>query len=194
MSRAQPTYTALRTARCPVVGITAFSGTGKTSLLTRVVPILRARGLHVGIIKHAHHGFDLDQPGKDSFELRKAGAEQMLVASRARWALMVETPETDVPGEDPRLEDMIQRLDQDSLDLILVEGFKHVPFPKIELHRPELGRPLLCRAMPSVIAVAANAPLARQPDIPVLDLDDAESIAGFIVERFVNGGHPVHER
>ena len=148
----------------------------------------------MGVIKHAHHGFDLDQPGKDSFELRRAGAEQMLVASRARWALMVETPETSQPGQDPRLEDMIQRLDQDSLDLILVEGFKHEPFPKIELHRPELRRPLLCRTMPSVIAVAVNAPLAQPPEIPLLNLDDAESIADFVVTRFLNGENPTHEQ
>ncbi|MEJ2507913.1 MAG: molybdopterin-guanine dinucleotide biosynthesis protein MobB [Gammaproteobacteria bacterium] len=168
-------------ADCPIVGFAAFSGTGKTTLLTRLLPVLHARGLRIGMVKHAHHSFDIDHPGKDSYELRKAGAEQMLVASRRRWALMCETPER---SGDPELSDLIAHLDTSTLDLILVEGFKHVHFPKIELHRPSLGHPLLAASDDSVIAVAADATLTDTTVlVPLLDLNDPEAIADFIVEH-----------
>src|SRR5581483_10988443 len=140
----------------PVLGIAAYSGTGKTTLLRKVLPSLRTHGLRVAMIKHAHHSFDTDVPGKDSYELRKAGATQMLVASRHRWALVTETGDAD----EPRLGQLLGRLDQSSLDLILVEGFKAEAFPKLELHRPSLGHPLLCALDRSIIAIATDAPLA----------------------------------
>lgn len=171
----------LSNARKPVLGFAAFSGTGKTTLLTTLLPLLTGRGLRVGMVKHAHHNFDVDHPGKDSHSLRKAGAEQMLIASRRRWALMTETPEQE---GDPLLDDLLTRLDQDALDLILVEGFKHVPFSKIELHRPALDKPLLCLEDETVIAVASDAPLPAAVTVPILDLNDPEAIAGFIVRRF----------
>lgn len=165
---------------CPVIGFAAFSGTGKTTLLTKLLPALRERGLRVGMIKHAHHSFDIDQPGKDSYQLRKAGAEQILVASRRRWALIAETPQRE---EDPDLAELLAHLDTSSLDLVLVEGFKHVRFPKIELHRPALGHPLLVADDESVIAVATDIPL-RIPRAGVarLDLNAPDAIADFIVE------------
>jgi molybdopterin-guanine dinucleotide biosynthesis protein B len=159
----------------PVLGFAAFSGTGKTTLLKQLIPLLAARGLRVGVIKHAHHNFDIDKPGKDSFELRKAGARQMLVASARRWALMTEN---DASG-DPPLDELVGRLDPDSIDMVLVEGFKHVPFPRIELHRPALGHPLLYPDDSSIIAVAADAPLAGC-DLPVLELNDAAAVADFV--------------
>ena len=122
-----------------MLGFVAFSGTGKTTLLKQLIPILKARGLHLALIKHTHHQFDIDTPGKDSYELRQAGAEQVMVASRRRWALMVETPNQ---NDDPPLESLIDHLDTKALDLILVEGFKHAAVPKIELHRPILNKPL----------------------------------------------------
>ena len=164
---------------CPVLGFVAFSGTGKTTLLTRLIPILKQRGIRVGMIKHAHHRFDIDIPGKDSYELRKAGAQQMLVASQTRWALISETPEN---KDDPRLEDLLKQLDHSRLDLVLVEGFKHVAFPKIELHRPALAQPLLFIDDADIIAVASDAPLTRDTPLPVLDLNSPAAIAEFVIQ------------
>ncbi|HKQ31460.1 MAG TPA: molybdopterin-guanine dinucleotide biosynthesis protein B, partial [Burkholderiales bacterium] len=143
----------------PLLGIAAYSGTGKTTLLRQLLPLLRAHGLRVAIVKHAHHSFDTDIPGKDSYELRKAGATQMLVASRHRWALVAET------GDDaePNLEKLLSRLDHTNLDLVLVEGFKSERFRKIELHRPSLGNPLLHPLDQSIIAIATDAPLTQTP-------------------------------
>ena len=163
----------------PVLGVAAYSGTGKTTLLRKILPQLRAQGLRVAVVKHAHHSFDTDVPGKDSYELRKAGATQMLVASRHRWALVTETGD----AAEPRLDDLLARLDRTNLDLILVEGFKAEAFPKIELHRPSLGHPLLFQLDPSIVAVATDAPLATAPAIPVLDLNRPEQIAEFILGR-----------
>jgi molybdopterin-guanine dinucleotide biosynthesis adapter protein len=166
--------------RPPVLGFAAFSGTGKTTLLVKLLPLLTARGLRIGMIKHAHHTFDVDHPGKDSYVLRKAGASQMLVSSRQRWALMVEI---ETPREEPRLSDMLPHLDASCLDLILVEGFKHERIPKIELYRPSLGHPLLFPEDETVIAVATDAPLPRTTVLPVLDLNAPEQIAEFVLRR-----------
>lgn len=130
------------------------------------------------MIKHAHHDFDVDIPGKDSYELRKAGADQMLIASGKRWALMVE----DEKEGDPDLWEMLEQLNTCQLDLVLVEGFKRVPFPKIELHRPETGRPLLYREDDNIIAFATNGPSPDAIMIPVLNLDDVGAIADFVLE------------
>jgi len=163
----------------PVIGFAAFSGTGKTTLLTRLLPMLRERGLRVAMVKHAHHSFDVDQPGKDSYELRKAGADQMLIASGRRWALMCETPER---AGDPELTELLGHLDTTQVDLVMVEGFKHVHFPKIELHRPSLGHPLLAAEDDSILAIATDAPLPGEARaVPLLDLNDPATIADFIV-------------
>ena len=167
----------LTQARTPIIGIAAYSGTGKTTLLRRIIPQLRARGLRVAVIKHAHHSFDTDVPGKDSYELRKAGAAQVLVASRRRWALVTETGD----GPEPRLDELLGRLDQANLDLIVVEGFKAEPLRKIELHRPSLGHPLLCQRDRSIVAIATDAQLSVDPGIPQLDLNRAEQVTDFIV-------------
>lgn len=163
----------------PILGFAAYSGTGKTTLLTQLIPMLKAKGIRIGMIKHAHHKFDIDKPGKDSYELRKAGAEQMLIVSKNRWALMVETPDND---DDPRLDEMLAQLDQEKLDLILVEGFKHVSFPKIELHRPSTGKALLFPDDPDIIAVACDETDAIDTDLPLLDLNNPEQIAEFILD------------
>ena len=159
----------------PVLGFAAFSGTGKTTLLKQLIPLLGECGIRIGVIKHAHHSFDIDKPGKDSFELRKAGARQMLVASGRRWALMTETGDN---GE-PQLDYLLGRLDPDGMDLVLVEGFKHVPIPRIELHRPALGHPLLYPEDDKVIAVASDAPV-ETGDLPRLDLNDVTALGDFV--------------
>lgn len=166
----------------PVLGFAAPSGTGKTTLLVKLLPLLCERGVCVGMIKHAHHQFDIDKPGKDSFELRKAGAQQMLVTSSQRWALMVEREYE----HEPRLEEHIAHLDHATLDLILVEGFKQGHFPKIELHRPALNRPLLFTQDDNIVAVASDSPLILPDHIVLLDLNNERQIAAFICERFLS--------
>ena len=161
----------------PLLGFAAYSGTGKTTLLRALLPLLNARGLRVGVVKHAHHTFDIDVPGKDSYELRRAGAAQMLVASRHRWALVTETPES----SEPRLAELLAQLSPDTLDLVLVEGFKAEIFPKIELHRPSLGHPLMCRTDSSIIALATDAPVDNPPSLQLLDLNDPAGIATFVM-------------
>jgi molybdopterin-guanine dinucleotide biosynthesis protein B len=165
------------TADCPVLGFVAYSGSGKTTLLKQLIPILKTRGLHLALIKHTHHQFDIDTPGKDSYELRQAGAEQVMVASRRRWALMVETPDQ---NDDPRLDVLIEQLDTSTLDLVLVEGFKHAAIAKIELHRPTLNKPLLFPEDTNIVAIASDAPLTQQTDLPVLALNNPEAIADFV--------------
>lgn len=172
----------LPSASIPVIGFVAFSAnTGKTTLLTKVLPILKQRGLRVGLIKHAHHAFEIDKPGKDSYELRKAGAQQTLVASRKRWALIVETSANQ---SDPGLDALLQHLDQTQLDLILVEGFKHETFPKIELHRGDLQSPLLFPGDDSIIALASDTSPPDGAGLPYLDINDPQQIADFICRRF----------
>ncbi len=165
----------------PLLGFAAFSGTGKTTLLTRLLPLLREQGLRVGVIKHAHHRFDIDQPGKDSHRLRQAGANPVMVVSRKRRAVIHEYPDR---GE-VNLFDQLPYLGEVELDLILVEGFKHAPIAKIELHRPRLGHPLLFPDDPHVIAVATDAPLAVPCPLPQLDLNRPERIAEFILHDFL---------
>lgn len=160
-----------------MLGIVAWSGTGKTTLLRALMPQFRDIGIRVGVVKHAHHDFDIDIPGKDSYELRRAGASQVLVGSRKRWALVVETD----LQEDPSLGDMLAHLSGADLDLILVEGLKREDIPKIELHRPGMGRPLICLADHNVIAVATDAPVSVPPPTVVLDLNNVKAIGDFIL-------------
>jgi molybdopterin-guanine dinucleotide biosynthesis protein MobB len=160
----------------PVLGFAAFSGTGKTTLLEKLIPQLVERGIRIAMVKHAHHAFDIDKPGKDSHRLRKAGAQQMLIASSQRQALMTENP----TPQEPRLDELITRLDLETVDLVLVEGFKHVPFPKIELHREALGKTLLHPGDPAIIAVACDHPVDTGT-LPSLDINDTAAIATFIL-------------
>jgi molybdopterin-guanine dinucleotide biosynthesis protein MobB len=168
------------TPQPPVLGFAARSGTGKTTLLTKLIPLLRSRGLEIGVIKHAHHQFDIDQPGKDSYRLRQAGARQTLIASDTRHALITEATETG----DPSLAGLIAALDPELVDLVLVEGFRHEPYPKIELHRPALGKPLLSQSDPTIVAVASDA--AVDTELPRLDLNEPSQIADFVL-RFIQG-------
>ncbi len=161
----------------PVLGFAAFSGTGKTTLLTQLIPLLKQTGLQIGLVKHSHHDFEIDHPGKDSYRLRKAGADQVMLVSRHRWAMISELRTPHIP----RLVDQLQHLDLAQLDLILVEGFKAERFPKIELHRAALNKPLLFPADPSIIAVASDRPMTVPEHLALLDLNDPQMIAEFIL-------------
>ncbi len=158
-----------------LIGLSGWSGSGKTTLITALVPALRARGRTVSTIKHAHHSFDIDKPGKDSFVHRQAGAEEVLISSNRRWALMREL--RDEP--EPPLRELLTRLAP--VDLVLIEGFKREAHPKIEIHRAAVGKPLLYPEDPQVVAIASDPALADAP-IPHVSLNDAEAIAD-LVER-----------
>ncbi len=158
-----------------VLGLVGWSGSGKTTLLTAMIPCLRARGLRVSTIKHAHHAVELDRPGKDSYRHRHAGAEETILANAARFALFSEHRE----APEPDLAALVARLAP--VDLVLVEGFKSYAFPKIEVFRPALGKPRLAPE-PHVIAVAADEALPGS-GVPVLDLNAPESVTYFIMSR-----------
>ncbi|MFZ2853921.1 MAG: molybdopterin-guanine dinucleotide biosynthesis protein B [Rhodocyclaceae bacterium] len=159
-----------------VFGIAGYSGSGKTTLLEKLLPRFVALGLRVSVIKHAHHKFDIDTPGKDSYRHREAGASEVLLASGARWVLMNEL--RDAP--EPSLDDYLEKFSP--CDLILVEGFKQEAIPKLEVHRPANGKPPLWPDNPHVVAVASDARLAVPPaHLSMLDLNDADAIVRFIL-------------
>ncbi|GHY71212.1 molybdopterin biosynthesis MoeA protein [Vibrio cholerae] len=162
----------------PLLGFAAYSGTGKTTLLEALLPKLTATGLRIGLLKHAHHDFDVDKPGKDSYRLRKAGASQMLIASRNRHALMTETPDAEA-----EFDYLLTRFDAEKLDVILVEGCKNIAFPKIELHRAEVGKPWLYPHDENIIAIAADETVAT--DLPQMHINDLDAIADFVLD-YVN--------
>ncbi|WP_284942659.1 molybdopterin-guanine dinucleotide biosynthesis protein MobB [Enterobacter sp. MEB024] len=160
----------------PVLAISAWSSTGKTTLLKKLIPALCAKGVRPGLIKHTHHNMDVDKPGKDSYELRKAGAAQTMVASDQRWALMTETPD-EAPLD---LMYLVSRMDHSTLDLVLVEGFKHDAVAKILLFRIHAGHDVHELTLDEhVIAIASD--VALDLEVPVLDLNNVEEIAAFIL-------------
>ena len=159
-----------------VFGLAGWSGAGKTTLVLRLLPELARRGVAVSTVKHAHHEFDVDQPGKDSYRHREAGAVEVMVASSRRWALMREHR----GAAEPSLEALLGAMSP--VDLVLVEGFKPHPHPKLEVHRPSLGKPLLCREDRTVIAVASDAAIADLP-VPRLAIDDVAGIAALVLAR-----------
>lgn len=158
-----------------VFGFAGYSGSGKTTLIEQLIPHFVLEGLTVSLIKHAHAGFDIDRPGKDSFRLREAGCTEVLLTSNNRWVLMHELRGQPAPS----LEDQIAVLGP--CDLVLVEGFKASAIPKVEIHRPSHDRPLLYPDNPHVVAVATDVPM--ELPLPRLDLNDVEAVAGFILRH-----------
>jgi molybdopterin-guanine dinucleotide biosynthesis protein B len=161
-----------------IVGLAGWSGSGKTTLITKVLPVLIGRGFKVSTLKHAHHGFDLDKPGKDSFMHRASGATEVIISSERRWAVLHE-----LRGEEEW--DLPALLGKASpVDLILVEGFKREPFPKLEIYRQTNGKPLLHPDDPHIVAVASDAPV---PDarVPVIDLNDIAAVADMLLAHAV---------
>lgn len=156
-----------------VLGIIGWSGSGKTTLLAALIPLLRARGLSVSTIKHAHHGFDMDRPGKDTYRHRAAGAHEVLVATGQRWALLHE-----VDGPEPLLPELLAHMAP--VDLVLVEGFKTHEFPKLEVHRPALGKPPIWPDWPDVAAVATDTKLPGCSRT-ILDLNDPQAITAWVM-------------
>ncbi|MCX2789455.1 bifunctional molybdopterin-guanine dinucleotide biosynthesis adaptor protein MobB/molybdopterin molybdotransferase MoeA [Vibrio sp. Sgm 5] len=164
------------TLNIPILGFAAYSGTGKTTLLEALLPKLTEAGLRIGMLKHAHHNFDVDQPGKDSHRLRKAGASQMLISSRNRFALMTETPESE-----SEFDYLLTRFDEGKLDVVLVEGCKNIAFPKIELHREEVGKPWLHPNDENIIAIASDSG-ELDSELPQMNINDLEAIAQFVIQ------------
>jgi molybdopterin-guanine dinucleotide biosynthesis protein MobB len=165
-----------------IFGLAGWSGSGKTTLLTTLIPELVRRGVRVSTIKHAHHEFDIDQPGKDSWLHRRAGASEVMVASSRRFALMHELRE----APEPSLAELVTRMVP--VDLLLVEGFKRDSHPKLEVHRPSVGKPFLYPEDPHILAIASDEALAVP--LPLLPLDDAAVIADFILGQHGFGPWP----
>ncbi len=176
----------LNNATVPIIGFVAPSGTGKTQLLKALITRLKSKGFKVAVIKHSHHDFQIDKPGKDSYELRMSGATQMLIASKYRWALV---SENENPEQEVTLNTLIKQLDQTALDIILVEGFKFECFPKIEVYRSDMvsSKPAQIPIFLSdsdIVAVATDKPLVPKDGITQLDINDIKQISQFIIQHF----------
>lgn len=161
-------------------GLVGWSGSGKTTLVIRLIPELTRRGLAVSTMKHAHHDFDIDKPGKDSYLHRAAGASEVMVASDQRWALMHEHR----GAPEPSLERLIAQMTP--VDLLLVEGFKRHAHPRLEVHRPSVGKPMIFGEDPTILAVASDVPL-KDLSVPRLDLADVGAIADFVLTHAAAG-------
>jgi molybdopterin-guanine dinucleotide biosynthesis protein B len=162
-----------------IIGLAGWSGSGKTTLITKVLPVLIARGHTVSTLKHAHHEFDLDRPGKDSFLHRASGATEVIISSERRWAVLHELrgePEWDLPA-------LLSKAS--AVDLVVIEGFKRGPFPKLEVFRKENGKPLLHPEDPHVVALASDAPVPAAA-VPVIDLNDINAIADVLLKFAVS--------
>lgn len=159
-----------------IFGFAGWSGSGKTTLMTALIPEFASRGITVSTVKHAHHAFDIDQPGKDSWRHRQAGAREVMVASDHRWALMHELR----GAPEPSLDELLRRMS--TVDLVLIEGFKRHAHPKLEVYRTSLGKPLLHPEDPFVVGIASNESMAEF-SVPWLPLSDAGAIANFILRH-----------
>lgn len=161
-----------------IIGLAGWSGAGKTTLLTKVIPRIVAQGKRVSTLKHAHHGFDLDQPGKDSHAHRSAGAGEVLISSAKRWAIMHEL--RDAP--EPTLRELLKRLSP--TDLVIVEGYKRERIPKLEIFRADVNKPLLHLEDDWIVAIASDTPLP-EATVPVVDLNDTGKIADILLAEAI---------
>lgn len=159
-----------------IFGIIGWKNNGKTGLMERLVAEIATRGYSVSTIKHAHHDFDVDRPGKDSFRHRQAGAQEVLLSSKQRWALMGENR----GASEPKLADLLARLSP--VDLVLIEGYKRDPHAKVEAHRASVGQPLIADSDPTIVALASDVNFDHL-EVPVFDLNDTDAIAGFILRQ-----------
>lgn len=160
-----------------VFGITGFSGAGKTTLVEKLIPLIKARGLSVSLVKHTHHGFDIDKPGKDSHRMRIAGAEEVLLANDERWALMHELR----GAKEPTLEDQLSRMAR--VDIVLVEGYRRAPMPKIEVWRSECAKPVRYADDDTIIGMAVDGDAPPGCTLPVMQLARPDVIADFILQH-----------
>lgn len=163
-----------------VLGLAGWSGSGKTTLVCKLIPELTARGVTVSTIKHAHHAFDVDKPGKDSYEHRAAGASQVLVSSAKRWALMTEHR----GAPEPILSELIKEMQP--VDILIIEGFKKDNHPKLEIHRPAVGKPMLWPGDPAIIGIASDEEVTGTA-LPVVDLNDIAAVADFVLAHAESG-------
>ncbi|MCP4956669.1 MAG: molybdopterin-guanine dinucleotide biosynthesis protein B [Photobacterium aquimaris] len=173
------------TSPTPILGFAGFSGSGKTTLLEQLIPLLKQHHLRIGLLKHSHHDIDPDVPGKDSYRLRHAGCSQTLLATKSRHMLYFEYPQAE--RQDPELTHCLSQLNHDLLDLVLIEGFRDQPFPKIEIHRPSYGKPLLYPTDNTILAFASDQPAPMDCDLPQLDLNNPHAICQFILEWLAKG-------
>jgi len=169
-------------SKLPLLGFAAYSGTGKTTLLCKLIPLLKAKGIRIGVVKHAHHNIDIDHPKKDSYELRQSGATKIVVASRKRTAIIIEHPDN---AEEPTLEEALKNIHTKGLDLILVEGFKLADLPKIELHRRALNKPYIYPNDHNIIAIAIDHELDDKSSPDRLDINQPQEIADYIEKNIL---------
>jgi molybdopterin-guanine dinucleotide biosynthesis protein B len=171
----------LKNAPCPIVGFVGESGSGKTTLLSKVIPLLKQRGLRVTAIKHSHHRFDVDHPGKDSHTLRQSGANQVLVASKKRWALMVEN---DSNQPEPDLDELLLHIPPDSVDIIIVEGFKHEALAKLVVFRKATSEPSLPAWDSNTLGIISDALLDLPQGMTQLEINNPSQVAEFLIQHF----------
>ena len=172
----------MKNAVVPILGFSAKSGTGKTTLLAVLIPLLAKQGVRTGLIKHSHHNFEIDKPKKDSYRLRKAGATPVMLVSAYRRAIITEFN----TATEPQLDVQLKAFDQSEIDIILVEGFKRENFPKIELSRACLKQPFFYPTDSSIIAVASDYPITLPSSLYALDINQPEQIMDFILQRFLS--------
>jgi len=165
--------------KLPILAIVGYSGSGKTTILEKLIKLSVKQNWRIAVIKHAHHEFDIDYPGKDSYILRKAGAQQTIIASNKRWTLITEC--TDSQNE-PDLSTLLSKIDQNQIDIVYVEGFKHEKLDKIEIYRAGLGHETLFPRDPNVIAIASDSVKIADCSIPLLDLNNSQEIFNFIIQ------------
>ncbi|WP_263080497.1 molybdopterin-guanine dinucleotide biosynthesis protein B [Endozoicomonas sp. Mp262] len=163
----------------PVIGFAAYSGTGKTTLLEKVIPVLSKKGLNIGLIKASHHRIDLDKPGKDSYRLRQAGASQLLLSTPDHSICFTRQKSAE---KEPELEEQLRLMNHDEIDLIIVEGFRDAAIPKIELHRQAVDKPFLFKSDTNIIAIATDQLVSEAPaKLIQLDINMPEAVADFII-------------